>query len=96
MAVERGDGRIVDVEGEDDDGGEGGCSAEDAELLEVCDAIGAAVGAGLVADGAAEAEVFEFAEALDEGEREEEEDGEGTEPRGDEVSGGGGAGEQAV
>jgi len=70
---------IADVEGEDDDGGAAAGGAEAADLLEVGDAVSAALGDGGRAL-AAQADAFKLREALDEGERQEEEDAEGGEP----------------
>ena len=91
MLVELGCIEVRDVESEDRDGDVAAGGAEAAELLDVGDVVAAA------ADGfaAAFAQVFELGEAFDEGEGEEEEDAEATEPGGDGNSCGGRAGEDA-
>src|ERR1700733_5980653 len=83
--------QVGDVEGEDDDRGKAACGPEGAELFDVADLV-AATSRG---DAAAFAKAFELGEALNQGEGEEEEDAEASQPGGDLDSSGGGAGDDA-
>jgi hypothetical protein len=79
MAVELRGVEVGDVEGKDGDGDVSAGGAEAAKLLDVGDVVATTAGGG----ASALTEIFEFGEAFDEGEREEEEDAEAGEPGGD-------------